>query len=828
MQSRLAHFFTDVRKALVQKNTGSPEALRLFLTALLAIIGLAFIAYICAFKLLDRDFWWHITAGEVMVKTQALIQTEPFSWTRAGMPYIANHEWLAQILLYLFYAAGGSTAIILFRTLTMIAALAIPLMLWRKGIWLMMPLAILAANAIRPSFIERPQLFTFVIFSACTALTLWILERGNGGSLTKRESRKFLWSFALLEILWVNLHGGAAFLSLLFPAALFADALWQWVRTSADKRRLPEASMRWAVMLGAVFCIGFFLSPTTYHNVTYLWKLLSDRTIIYIQEWQPGKIDVYLKYIAPFWLIAGLAIRWGKKNIVASVLLVLATGILSRQALRHEALFVLAAFAVTVYQLKGSDLRSQWSLQILQRPLLTVLAILGLLFGLCVYTHAHYADFVKKDQLQGYGIFDFGGSAVDFLEREHISGTMFNTYGIGGYLIHRGYPDPARKVFIDGRNVDYGFAMMNQTYLAGTDPVQWQKLDDKYHFTYAVVDYFANENEKKHLLYYSQFLDVRPDWALVYFDDWVAIYLKDIPENKAVIDRLRYKIMTATNMEYKSVMENLPESEFPTLEKELKRAVVDSPKSIKARIMLAKLLIRQQRLDEAQVVAQDAAIARPNSPEPHAMFAAIYTAQQRWDIAADELEQTLRLAGNDYPDIDYAFVAEIFLRAGRIDEARMYARRAGKTITEETEPAPSAASGAVLPPSAGQSSSAVPMVNPAQDALDFHDKALAFAEAGNNAEARENFLLALKLNPSFAQAWNNLGTLSFFEGKLEEARTQYERALKEQPEYADAEFNLALLLLQMKNFDGAKPHIARAKELGKDVTLLEQMLKKQQ
>ena len=844
LEKRMAAVMMNVRDSVLRKSPASPERFRQFLTALFIIIGVGFVAYICAFQVLDRDFWWHITAGKVMLQRQALIQTEPFSYTRAGMPYLANHEWLAQIILYVLYAAGGSTAIILFRTCMMLLALGILLCLNRRSIWLMMPIAILAANAIRPAFIERPQLFTFVIFSACLYLTMRVLDLDAVGGFTKHLRVRYVAAFAVLQVLWVNMHGGAAMLGLLFPGVLFADAAVQWVRATPHKRAVLESFMRWTVLLGALLFIALFLSPTTYHNITYVWNLLTDRTIIYIQEWQPRAIGDYLFLIGPFWILAAIAIAVGRKQIVASSLLVLVTGYLSHHALRHEPLFVLATLAVIIHQIPSSDVYLRASKYLLQRPLITVLTMALLVFGLADYTHAEYASFVKADQLAGYGTFDFGSNAVDFLEREHINGKMFNTYGIGGYLIHRGYPDPARKVFIDGRNVDYGFSMMNQTYLAGIDPVQWQKLSDQYGFTYAVIDYFSNKDQKKNLLRYSQFLDKDPQWSLVYFDDWVAIYLKKAPENQAKIDHLGFHLITATNMEFKTVIDALPASQFPALEQELKRAITDSPRSIKARIMLAKLFVRQNRLDEAQVVAQDAAIAQPNSPEPHALFAAIFVMQKQWKTAADELSTTLQLAGTDYPDIDYAFVAQVFAQAGRLSEAKGYARRAGQTLVESAPPTAATATGSLapvppttpgVPPSAvnmppaavnGQQQAAAPMVNPEQDAIDFENKALQFAQNKQNDDARTNFLIALKLNPSFAEAWNNLGTLSFFEGKFDEAKTEYDRALKISPKYADVQFNMALLLLKTGHKDVAKPYMDQAKKLGKDTGILEQMMSK--
>lgn len=825
LNAGIASAFLRGRTLLLGKSPGSPDAFRRFLNGALAVIGLAFVAYICAFKILDRDFWWHITAGKIMWQTKDIIHTEPFAYTRWGQPYLANHEWLAQIILYLLYTYGNAAAVILFRTAAMMATLAFILLIDTRRLWLFVPLAVLAANAMRPSFIERPQLFTFIIFSAGLLLTFRILETLATRSPRRREWIRSLLIFVLLQILWVNTHGGAALVGLIFPGILFLDRLWERYRTAPAQRKTSDEDLRWILGLGAALVLGLLVSPITYQNITYVWNLLNDRTIIYISEWRPREFGSYLSLIAPFWIIGPVSLACGRRNVIASAVLLVAMGFLSAKAMRHEVLFIGSSVAVTIHQLRHSP---QWQRMIdwlLMRRIFTTLTLFILLFGLVRwYVHVEYLSFTQPDQLQGYGQFDFGKSAVDFLEQENVQGKMFNTYGFGGYLIYRGTPD--RHVFIDGRNVDHGFVLMNLTYLAGTDPLQWAKLEEKYGFTYAVVDYPANTDEKKKEIQYAAHLDTNSAWPLVYLDDWVAIYLKDVPENQPVIRKWRYHLVSTSRLQFKSLLDDVPQTQWPALETELRHAIESDTRSIKARITLGKMLVRQKRFDEAHVIIEDTLIVRPNDPEPHALLGALFVGKEQWKEAADAFETAVDLAGKNYPDMDYGLLAQVFAKADRMSEARFYARKAGKelilrdtTTTSET----------IVP--SGQSAPAegsVPMVNPAQDSIDFHDLALSQAQAGNLVEARKNFLNALKLNPRFAQAWNNLGTLSFNEGKLDEAKGQYERAIVEWPEYPDAHYNLALLLINMGDLKNAKLQIAEAKKLGKDTTTLEEYLRTKQ
>ncbi len=821
----------SVPRAVLRESPGSAESFRRLLIWAAVASLLALVIGMCAFKMTDRDIWWHITAGKIMLQTGSLIATEPFAWTRAGLPYLATHEWLAQIILTLLWSAGGSTALIVFRTFVLAACLAIIARLCRRGLWLLFPVFVLAIIALQPTMMERPQLFSFVIYSTFLTLTFSLLDSCSKRAPTKREKYGTALAFFLLQILWVNTHGGAGMLAFFFPVALGIDALARTLGSRQPLAALPARSL-WIAGLGAALAIGFFVSPTTYHNATYLWNLLTDRTIIYILEWQPRPLDQYFKLIVPLWIIGFTAIASGRKHMLASLFLFGLTGWLSLKALRHESFFVLTTLAVTLHQVSNMASWKHLHDWLLKRRTFTAIAACLMLAACTTYARTQYVSFTHADQIQGYGLFDYGKSAADFVEREQLSGKMFNTYGIGAYLLYRGYPD--RQVFIDGRNVDYGFAFMNLNFLAGKDSVQWKKLQEKYPFDFAVVDYFANKDKEHDRLFYSMILEQDPEWAMVYVDDWVAVYLKRTPANLPLIERLSFKLLTAENLEYKSVLADVPVEQWPALEAELLRAVKDDPRSIKARIELSKMFIRQKRLNEAQAMAQDAAIVKPGVPEPHAMFAAIFVQQQQWKKAADELDIMLKLADKDYPDMDYGYLAEVFTKAGRLRQARRYAHKAGLTLRASpvsdqpvTELPPTLPLSAAAQSSVSQSSASsrdVPMVNPAQDALEFGAKALELAQQGRNAEARENFQIAIHLNPSNPQAWNNLATLSFFEKKYDEAKEEYERALKEWPEYSDAHYNLALLLVQTGDSEAAKPHIQKAKELGKDVSPIEHLL----
>ena len=64
-------------------------------------------------------------------------------------------------------------------------------------------------------------------------------------------------------------------------------------------------------------------------------------------------------------------------------------------------------------------------------------------------------------------------------------------------------------------------------------------------------------------------------------------------------------------------------------------------------------------------------------------------------------------------------------------------------------------------------------------------------ELGQTDEAISCFQQALKANPQYAEAYNNLAMALLKQGKLEEAKQMMESALEINPEFAEALSNLA-------------------------------------
>lgn len=788
-------------RVMARLRLGPPRHALAALACVAVVVAFSFA--VAGFKVMDRDFWWHVKAGELMWERGALIGVEPFAHTREGLPYLATHEWLAQVVLYGVHALGGISGVIAFRSL-MAALTGVLVLLAGKGRrlwWLTAFVAAWAVNMLQPGLMDRPQLFTFAIFAAMLALAYRELDdpRASPSRISWR-----LWSMVALQVTWVNMHGAAALMGLGTFGALFCQS---WFT-----KRFGMREGRGYLAAGALMALAMLASPAGTDNVTYLRELLTDETISYISEWQARELPVYLTAYGLLWAATLPVLALVRRNRLFSLIMVAATGYLSLTAFRHEMLFVIAAASAVTYGLSHSASFSALSSRLLRRRALAAAAFAALLIGSAYGTWARYDSFARQDNAYGYGSFEPARGAYEFVEREGIEGKMFNTYGIGGYLEFRGYPD--RKVFIDGRNVDYGMDLMTRTFAAGVNPQAWADLEERYGLTYALVDYDAAAFREEDQYPFSDHLDSNGGWALVYLDDWTGVYLKDTEANREKAGRLRLSLVTPRSLDKQEAADGAKEEDLPKLEEELKRVAAAAPDGYKGALALGKLYLRQGRLLEARAVLLDALAAQPRRPQLYEALAASYEREEKWLEAAQAYGKMISYAGDQYPDLNYGHVADVFEKGGDARAAKRYRAKA-------------AASAPAMPELSAQDDAQEGdlLSQLATATQDLNEEGVAYAEAGDLVRAEESFLDALKTNPSSPAVLNNLGVLYQNEGETEKAVDHYLRAIENDPEYADAHYNLATAYLALGQREEALKEATEVQRLGRDASAVLKLLR---
>jgi hypothetical protein len=453
----------------------------------------------------DSDTWWHLKTGQYILQTHKLPVPDPFAFTTAtaGSAYPdeatvrhfnLTHEWLAQIIFYLVYAAGGFPGIVVFRSLLLMGVCALAgAVAWRRSNRFYLAVgAAVATGLIGDRYVsDRPFLISFLLFAATIALL---------------EYRRWLWALPAMFLFWANCHGGF-FLGWALVGAYCVEAAVARYRGHAqdgDKR---------LYLIGAIAIAVSGLNPNFFEAVEM--PLLYRESMLQgmLLEWRHTALWPLEPFPALlFAAIIVMVLAWRRVRLV-DWMLFLAFAFGAVWAVRNVMLFgIVAPFLIAAY--------FPWkrALPAIAEFAAAALLILGIGLGVASGTGLQFRASVWK----------YPWGAAKFLEEHHIRSRMLNSYDHGGFLIWRLWPQ--EQVFIDGRALsDTVFKdFRNIVYnMAGSDPRQ---LLDKYGIETIVLDGFEylSSGEPFRLVPVLG-LSTPVEWHLVYWDDTATIFMRHPP-----------------------------------------------------------------------------------------------------------------------------------------------------------------------------------------------------------------------------------------------------------------------------------------------------------
>ena len=392
----------------------------------------------------DPDVWWHLKTGQYIAERKSVPHTDPFSYTRAGEPWVA-HEWLTEFLLYEFDRVAGLGGLIVVFAAVIAASFFLLYLRCGAGPYVAGVATLCAAWATLPVWGVRPQVLTLVL----TSLWLLILERSE-------RHPKLLWWTLPLTLLWVNLHAGFA-LGLALSALFLAGGLIE--------RALGVHPQQNALRLRTAACILLLdlmivpLNPNGLRMFSYpIETLRSTAMQNYIAEW--ASPNFHHPEYWPFLLVVlgtFVALSWSRFPVrPRDLLLILVSLYAGLGSIRMMPLFVLTAVPVVSRGL-GNWHRSDSGRR---HPQATSRILLNgvIVVAMAVFGSVHIVQVIRSQpqaEMQRFPV-----RAVAFLQTHPPSGPIFNHYDWGGYLIWRLYP--STPVFIDGRADLYGPHLLDQ------------------------------------------------------------------------------------------------------------------------------------------------------------------------------------------------------------------------------------------------------------------------------------------------------------------------------------------------------------------------------
>ena len=409
----------------------------------------------------DADFFWHVTAGGVIVDTGRVPVADPFSFTWQGMPW-TPHEWLSEVLIHLVISADGTTgAMILFGLL----AGAIPVIhafnLGRMGTRTLAIGVGLAVGVVVmfPYVTVRPQVISWLLM----AVLVWLLMSLRPDRLGR------LVLIPILFVLWANLHGlyvvGFGFIGLY---ALFTLA-----------GRTAMSPQRWWLVGACVAAVaGSMLTPAGPAGLLYPLRYVDagDWGLANIQEWQSPNF-----HEAAHWpllvMVVALVANGGRAApgwLTALSWVTLAMALVSLRNAPIAAVVAMPVLAIGISARLASARIHTSRIARRRRILETAIAALIIAASLFILVPRDLDAASSEAIAERYPV-----AALDLLTREDPDARVLADYGWGGFVINRLHPTGG-TVFVDGRNDMYGDAILEEYSTVRAAQDGWEEIVDRY------------------------------------------------------------------------------------------------------------------------------------------------------------------------------------------------------------------------------------------------------------------------------------------------------------------------------------------------------------
>jgi hypothetical protein len=426
----------------------------------------------------DSDIFWHLAAGREMVRTGAVLRSDPFSIGAAGRPWIDVH-WLFQLIAHAGYRAGGLLALVLGKAI--LVGLGAGLLHWAvlRGVSasaarpegeaagperdplvalvgaallaLLLPAALLS---IRHLLLVRPVILTLLFLAGY----LLVLESYRCSGRPRR-----LLLLPAFQIVWANCQGLAVLGPALLVGVLAGGLLGRLLRA-------PELPARGERHLGGVLALCLLAGLVTPFGLSaftlplrLFGRIAPDAANVFSQNIAENVPPFILErsmpgQVAPLAAVLGLcALSFAlarRELMLGRALAALGFAGLALMANRNLLLFFWIAVPLAAMNLAAPAARGLRRLRASPRPLLRRLPALGAAgwgLGVAAVAVAAVAGARAETSLSQPAPFRVPSESAAIIAGEPGAGRIFNADHYGGYLIWALYP--RARPFIDTRLV---------------------------------------------------------------------------------------------------------------------------------------------------------------------------------------------------------------------------------------------------------------------------------------------------------------------------------------------------------------------------------------
>ncbi len=448
----------------------------------------------------EPDIWWHMRDARTLLEHRIFLRSDTYSFTTYGTPWI-NFEWLSEIPYYLGYKAAGLQGLLLVYFVVLILIyVGVYYRCWRAGADCKdAAIATLAAICLGGvSIAPRMLLFGWL----CMMGLLLILDHF-------KRTGDALWLLPPLFMLWINFHGSWVFGFVVLGATIAAGLVeGEWGLVVA--RRWSSSELKKLLLAVLVSAAALFFNPFGYKLVFYPFDLLfrQQGVIQYIEEWQPVDFGTTNGKLALIVILAVLAAALFSKRRWASDEAIL-TAFALWEALLHARFMFFAGLIIAPILAPDLTLFPPYDRD-LDKPWLNAAIIAAVISGMAYF-------FPTQAQLEQRIDDVYPRSAVEFMQRQHINGRIFNRYGWGGYME---WHMPEVKTSIDSRADIFIYNGVFHDFLDAMALQHSFETLDKYRIDYILIQ------PKQPMSY---LLENSMQWRTIYADHVAVLFERATP-----------------------------------------------------------------------------------------------------------------------------------------------------------------------------------------------------------------------------------------------------------------------------------------------------------
>jgi hypothetical protein len=466
---------------------------------LLAAVILAFSAK----QIAEPDIWWHLRDAAYLLQYHSFPSVDTSSFGAAGSPWL-DYEWLSEASLFLGFKAMGLRGLLaVYFAVLVLIYIGVYYRSCRAGAdckdaTLTTLLAIfLGIVSIGP----RTLLFGWL----CMVGLLLVLDRFQ-------RTGKGLWLLPPLFALWINLHGSWVF-GMVVLALTIASGLVEGEWGLVVARRWTPGELKKLLLALATSLAALFVNPFGYKLLLYPFDLLfrQQSNMKHIEEWQSVDFSTGDGKLALIVILALLAAalfsrrRWKLDEVLLTAFTLWA-------ALSHVRFLFFAGLILAPILAPRLKLFPPYQREV-DKPWLNA-GIMAAVVGSIIFF------FPSSAQLQQKVDETYPTAALEFMQRQHLNGKIFNQYVWGAYME---WNAPELKPIIDGRADIFAYNGVLDDHSKAMAMEKPFEILDKYRIDYALL------NPTQPLTY---LLEHSPAWRLIYSDK-VAVLLERTPAANA-------------------------------------------------------------------------------------------------------------------------------------------------------------------------------------------------------------------------------------------------------------------------------------------------------